>query len=270
MESYYSFIKKIENEEDKSTTSYYQCNKASQGAWNPHEQHMAAATGIICAELEQFSPATENMRFGRIGLDIWGLIHFGEFSITTKVIRAGKTIQLIEAVMESKGQTCIVARAWKMLTQDTQQIEGLSDQKIINPTDLPIYPEIKNWPGGFIESVDVRFAKKPEAGEGVVWVTNDLEMIEGKKTSDFVHLIGMIDIANGIAPRQDPALGWMFPNLDLQIYMYRMPQGKWLGLKVCQQYGADGIGLTSSILHDEIGPFGRSEQVLTLRPIPKK
>lgn len=32
-------------------------------------------------------------------------------------------------------------------------------------------------------------------------------------------------------------------------------------------YGDDGIGLTSSVLHDIYGPFGRSEQILTLRPI---
>ncbi|MEG1157701.1 MAG: thioesterase family protein, partial [Acinetobacter sp.] len=30
-------------------------------------------------------------------------------------------------------------------------------------------------------------------------------------------------------------------------------------------YGDDGIGLTSAVLHDEQGPFGRSEQILTLR-----
>ena len=51
----------------------------------------------------------------------------------------------------------------------------------------------------------------------------------------------------------------------MQIHLYRMPKGKWLGLETVQQYGDDGIGLTSSVLHDETGPFGRSEQILTLR-----
>ena len=61
----------------------------------------------------------------------------------------------------------------------------------------------------------------------------------------------------------------MFPNTDLQIHMYREPQGQWLGSEAVQQYGADGIGLTSAILHDTQGPFGRSEQILTIRPMPK-
>lgn len=44
---------------------------------------MAAATGVLAYELERFMPR-EDMRIGRISLDIFGLIHFGEFSITTK------------------------------------------------------------------------------------------------------------------------------------------------------------------------------------------
>lgn len=37
-------------------TTYYRPTIHSQGAWNPHEQHMAPASGIIAAELEQFLP----------------------------------------------------------------------------------------------------------------------------------------------------------------------------------------------------------------------
>ena len=90
-------------------------------------------------------------------------------------------------------------------------------------------------------------------------------MVEGENTLDFVRLIGMIDAANGIVPRVEPGQGWAFPNLDLQIHLYREPQGQWLGLEATQQYGTDGIGLTSAVLHDQCGPFGRSEQILTLR-----
>ena len=51
--------------------------------------------------------------------------------------------------------------------------------------------------------------------------------------------------------------------------MHRMPKGRWLGLDAVQQYGADGIGITSAVLHDVYGPFGRSEQILTIRQIPR-
>lgn len=42
-------------------------------------------------------------------LIFFGLIAFGEFTIKTHVIRAGKTIELIEAELQAQGKTCIVA-----------------------------------------------------------------------------------------------------------------------------------------------------------------
>ena len=97
-------------------------------------------------------------------------------------------------------------------------------------------------------------------------------MIEGEATDDLVHLLGMVDTANGVVPRLGLGLSkleWMFPNTDLQIHMHRSPKGRWLGIEAVQQYGDDGIGLTSAVLHDVHGPFGRSEQILTIRPMPR-
>jgi hypothetical protein len=82
----------------------------------------------------------------------------------------------------------------------------------------------------------------------------------------------MVDLANGIVPRLGSYLNdlqWMFPNTDLQIHMHRVPKGRWLGLEAVQQYGAGGIGITSAVLHDVYGPFGRSEQILTIRQISR-
>ncbi|WP_201575514.1 thioesterase family protein [Psychrobacter sp. H8-1] len=271
MSAYYNFIKR-EQQEDGVCVAHYQPTKHAQGAWNEHEQHMASATGVLTAELSQFAPQN-NMRIARISLDILGLIPLDEFTITTRCIRPGKTIELVEAVMSSRGRDCIIARAWRLMTQDTSEIAGLEDQKAVNkPEELAVWDDMKGWPGGFIESV--RFVAAPDRreGKGMVWITNDIEMVEGETTDDLVHLLGMVDTANGVVPRLGLGLSelqWMFPNTDLQIHMHRTPQGKWLGIEAVQQYGDDGIGLTSAVLHDVHGPFGRSEQILTIRPMPR-
>lgn len=263
MTAYYTFLQR-EIDAEGQETAYYRPNIHAQGAWNPHEQHMAAATGLLCAELENFQPR-EHMRIGRISLDIFGLISFGEFSIRTRVVRAGKTIELIEAEMQADHKTCIIARAWRMQTQDTTSIAGVEDQSIGTAQQCAVWDEMKKWPGGFIQSTHTRANAEHRRGKGIVWMSNDCEMIEGQSTSDFVKLMGMVDTANGVVSRIDPAQGWAYPNLDLQIHVLRNPQGKWLGIEAVQQFGEDGIGLTSAVLHDEQGPFGRSEQILTLR-----
>lgn len=265
MSAYYQCLSR-QLSDDGVMTAHYRPTIHAQGAWNPHEQHMAPASGILAAELEQFSPRPE-MRIGRISFDIFGLIAFDDFSICTRVIRAGRTIELIEATLQAHGKTCIVARAWRMQTQDTQHIAGLEDHPIHFPDSYTAWDGLQRWSGGFIQTLQAHADPITRAGKGIVWLNNALNMVEQQPTSDFVHLMGMIDVANGIVPRQQGILDWAFPNLDLQIHLHRYPTGQWLGLETVQQYGNDGIGLTSSVLHDLHGPFGRSEQILTIRPI---
>ena len=150
-------------------TAHYRSTILAQGAWNEHEQHMAPATGIICAELDQFSPRND-MRIGRISLDILGLIPAGEFSITTKVIRPGKTIELIESEMKAQGKRCIVARTWRMMTQNSQLIKGLEDAHGNAPENAPVWEGIRQWPGGY--SVDRSTKSSAPCWEGHCLVTN--------------------------------------------------------------------------------------------------
>ncbi|MGY5318845.1 thioesterase family protein [Neomicrococcus lactis] len=247
----------------------YRSTVHAQGAWNEHEQHMGPATGILVHELETFQPR-DDLRMARVGLDILGIIHGGEFEVQTRMIRPGKTIELIEAEMISGGRTAIIARAWRLKTGDSEPVAALEDGPVQHPENLPEYNQMLLWPGGYIRSIEFRREDGHRPGKGVVWLRNPYNMVSSDtKTADIVHLLGMVDTANGVAPRVEPGPeSWMFPNVDLQIHMHRKPAGEWLGLETQQQYGADGIGLTSAILHDVHGPFGRSEQILTVRPMP--
>lgn len=250
---------------DGTQIAHYRPTINTQGAWNENEQHMASATGVICTELEKFHPKP-HLRIGRISLDILGMIYLDDFSITTKIIRPGRTIELLESVFKAKGRTCIVARTWRMVTEDTSEVAGLEDTPMPAPETLPNWQGMSVWDGGYIRSV-AKHIKEVERrpGKGKVWLTNDLDMVKGQETSSFVKLMGMVDTMNGVVVRQENPFKYMFPNVDLQIHLYRLPMGNHLGLEVEQQYGKDGIGLTSAVLHDMEGPFGRAEQILTIR-----
>jgi len=269
MPAFYRCILREQSEDGKTVIATYEPNIHAQGAWNPHEQHMAPASGIITRELEAFNP-NEHLRIGRISFDIFGLISFDRFTIETRTIRPGKTIELIESTMKSQGKICIVARAWRMMIHDTSSVHGLEDDYVSTPDLLPAWNGMLRWSGGYIQSIDVRIGPNHRPGKGIVWVNTGVEMVEGESTTDLAHIIGLVDTANGIVPRQEGEFKWAFPNLDLQVHMHRLPQGAWLGLETIQQYGSDGVGLTSSVLHDIHGPFGRSEQILTIRPMPSE
>lgn len=270
MSSYYTLLSR-RTQNDGSVVAQYQANIHSQGAWNTHEQHMAPASGLMSYELELFEPR-EDMVYGRISYDIMGLIPLKNFTVTTRNIRPGKTIELIEVTLSCDGKTAIVGRAWRLISSDTSAVSTSEDPTLTPRHQMKKWPEIADiWAGGYINSIKNHLHTNTERrnGKAQMWISNDLDMVEGIQTSSFVKLIGMVDTNNGLAIAQDTPFSHMFPNIDLQIHLYRMPKGHWLGLDTRQQYGASGVGLTSSVLHDEEGPFGHSEQILTVRPMPK-
>ena len=270
MSAYYTLISR-QKADDGSVIAEYQANIHCQGAWNAHEQHMAPASGLMSYELELFEPR-DDMVYGRISYDIMGLIPLKNFTVTTRSIRPGKTIELIESTLSCDGKVAIIARAWRLIQSDTSAIATSEDQAIVSRDKMKKRPEIVEvWAGGYIDSIKSHLYANVDRRDGRAqsWLSNDLEMVEGVKTSPFVKLIGMVDTNNGLAIAQDKPFSHMFPNVDLQIHLYRMPKGQWLGLDTRQQYGANGVGLTSAVLHDEEGPFGHSEQILTVRPMPK-
>lgn len=237
----------------------------AQGAWNAHEQHMAPASGLIAHCLEQFEPR-EDLRTARISYEILGLIPLDIVELTTRMARPGRTIELLEAEMSHGGRTAIRARAWRLASGDTSAIAAVEDECMPGPDEAQEHDAVSEWPGGYIESIEIRKLPGHRPGRGRVWLRTPHPLVEGERSPDLARIIGLVDTANGIATRVPPGPGsWAFPNVDLQVHLYRQPAGEWLGLDTRVTFGRDGIGLTSSVLHDLEGPFGRSEQILTLR-----
>ncbi|MCA4131310.1 thioesterase family protein [Arthrobacter sp. M4] len=237
----------------------------AQGAWNDIEQHMAPASGIMADCLLRHEPRTD-MRMARISYEILGLIPGGEFTVTTSTLRPGRTIELIQAELNAGGRTAIRAAAWRLAISDTSDVAAIEDKNMPGPDECKPWDGASIWPGGYIRSLEMRIAEGHRAGSGKVWVRTRHPLTEEGNSPDVARLIGLVDTANGIAARVPPGRNsYAFPNVDLQIHMYREPGGDWLGLDNEVSFGTDGIGLTSTVLHDLDGPFGRSEQILTLR-----
>lgn len=237
----------------------------AQGAWNEHEQHMAPASGLMAECLLRHQPRN-GMRMARVSYEILGLIPGGEFTVATSTIRPGRTIELIQAELNAGGRTAIRASAWRLATSDTSEVAAIEDDAMPGPDDSEPWDAASEWPGGYIRSLEMRMVDGHRPGSGKVWVRTAHPLTDAGDSPDVARLIGLVDTANGIAARVPPGRNsYAFPNVDLQIHMYREPRGEWLGLDNEVSFGTDGIGLTSTVLHDLDGPFGRSEQILTIR-----
>ena len=235
----------------------------TQGAWSPLEQHMAASSGLLVHEIERNHPR-EDVLPVRFSFDILGVIPGGEIEVHTRVLRPGKTIELVEATMSAGGRDCIRLSLWRLKTSDTQDVAGGEIEPLTPVEQCEPVNMSEAWGGGFISSVEARTARRPRPGNGAGWLRITKSVVEGEDSSPTARFISSVDAANGIAPRAE--IGpWAFPNVDLSIHMFRAPVSSWVGLDTRVEFGGDGVGLTHSELFDERGPIGRVAQALTLR-----
>ena len=119
------------------------------------------------------------------------------------------------------------------------------------------------WPGEFVRTVEAR-RRESAPGRAQFWLRPTVPLLDGESISATSRALSTLDIANGITPRTAPDRT-AFPNLDTTVHLFTEPTGDWLGFDATVSFGDGGIGLTHAVLHDQAGPIGTMEQILTIR-----
>lgn len=236
------------------------------GGWKTDEQHVAPAMGLLVHLVEQHRDARrdDGLPIGRLSYDILGTIPVGPVDTDVTVLRSGRTIELVEATLGRGGRAALRLRAWLMRTEETARLAASPLPGIASPAEMKPWDAAAAWPGGFIGSAEVR-RDQLEPGRASFWVRTPVPLVAGEPVSPLARAAGLFDIANGMTVRVSPQ-EVAFPNLDLTAHLFAQPRGEWIGFDTTVSFGATGIGLTSSVLHDEGGPIGTMAQILTVRP----
>ncbi|MDQ0989162.1 thioesterase family protein [Streptomyces sp. V3I7] len=240
------------------------------GAWDPDEMHFSPLGGLVMHAVDRLLAGRPDagMVPARISFDILGRLALDECEIRVETVRPGRTIELVEAVVLVADRPVVRARVWLLTALDTAAVAGGAGERLPAPETLKPWPLGDVWPGGYIASLDVRPVGEPRPGRTTAWVATPLALVAGESSSPLASYVTLIDTANGIAVRESPG-AWMFPNVDLTVHLHRPPGGRWTGLDTTVTFGPAGHGLTSSVLHDENGPVGHAQQILTVRPQPE-
>lgn len=242
--------------------SRYLSTLHAQGAWQPGEQHLAPASGLILAEVERRLPSDKLV--SRVSFDVLGVIHSGEFVIDVQQVRPGRSIELIEASMRQGEQTSIRARIWRLASTDTHAVAGtewgpMPEPESMRPLALPSI-----WGGGFIHSLEARQAADARPGKGRSWVRTRYPLVAGEIDPPAASFVKLLDTANGLVVRERPDQVF-FANVDLTVHFLRRPEAGWVGFDTRVSFGATGLGETFSVLSDAHGPVGTAAQSLTVR-----
>lgn len=239
------------------------------GAWNTDEQHIAPALGLMvhAVEADRDRRRDDGLLVSRLSFDILGTVPMEEVEVEVRVLRPGRTIELVEAVLLHAARPAVLLRAWLLGPTGEPADAGSGLSRIPGPDEMPAWDPTSVWPGGFIASAELR-REEVAPGRAAFWVRSDVPLLDAGATpppGPAATAARLFDIANGMTVRADPR-AVAFPNVDLTAHLFREPVAGWLGFDTAVSFGPTGQGLTSSVLHDAEGPFGTMAQVLTVRP----
>ena len=185
------------------------------------------------------------------------------------MIRPGRRVALLQAVVEAGGQEVLHARGWRLAIPD-----GGVPAVTPGPPPPPIPAEhpLGTFPGGhmtgYLHHIDWRYVGAggfDVPGPAVVWARPKIPLIPGEELSPMCRALLLADSGSGVSSTLDP-VKFLFINTDLTVILPRDPVGDWLLLDSVSTIGEQGTGLAETALSDVHARCGTAVQTLLVAP----
>lgn len=240
------------------------------GPWDPGMQHAGPPAALLLRTAER-AGGIEAGQTVRMAYDIFGPVPVGPVHVSASVVRPGRRVELVEAVLTAGGDRPLMRlSAWRMRVRD----DGPAPADRPAPV-LPAGPEDSRPEEAAFFSEDVAYHRALEwrfaagsfnsPGPAAAWTRPACALVDGEPMSPLQHLLVMTDAASGISA----ALAWdraTFANVDLTVALHRPPRGEWLGMDATTVLGISGAAQCFAVLADADGAIGRSSQSLFVEP----
>ena len=241
----------------------------TRGPWNPDHQHAGPPAALLARAIER-AGAIEGGETRRLAYDILAPVPLGPVQVDTRVLRAGRRVEQIEATLTSEGSRPLMrATGWRTRTAPSDEVA--------TPEPPPPPPQnaralgLASWPGddavAYRDALEWRWVEGSfdVPGPACVWGRVTVPLVTGEPISPLERLLVMADAASGVSAELDWA-AWLFVNLDLTIHLERPPEGEWLAMDARTRIGDSGAGVCTAVLSDEHGRVGVSAQALLVEP----
>jgi hypothetical protein len=235
------------------------------GPWDPGAQHGGPPSALLGRAIERCDPR-DDMIISRFTCEILGPVPVGEIGVEARVVRPGRSVEMVEAVLTGGGRAAASARAWRVLRTEGPSVPPSPAA----PPGLPGQPIVRKPPGwvdGYLSAIEWRpvHGEFGVPGPATVWSRLRYPLVPGEQASPLQRVLAVADSGNGLASELDIAK-WQFINPELTVHLHRDPVGEWICLAAWTTISTGGAGLASSVLSDLEGPIGSGAQSLLITP----
>lgn len=230
---------------------------ACRGPWNPNSMHGRVVIGLLGQEIERRHGGADYLP-ARLTVDMYRLPEIqAPCEVTTRVVRDGKRIKVIDAEFFSNGVS--MARATSQLLLRTENPPGTVWSRpgwsVPAPTEIAPPEDGRAALGGMWAMRRIEGAMGT-VGPRKAWINEVRELVDGIALTPFTRVAVSADFASPFANAGDEGLRYI--NTDVTIYLHRAPSTEWVGYEVLDHGATDGIAIAECRLYDERGPIGTS------------
>jgi hypothetical protein len=242
----------------------FEPTELTRGPWDPGAQHAGPPAALIGRAVEL--AGQEGMRTARITFDIPRPVPIAPLQLAAKVVRGGRSVELVEASLRAGGTEVMRAVALRLRRAELTLPGGLDGAGPPPPgpdhgEHRPFFPTATEV--GYHTGMEWRFVTGSfrEPGPATVWLRMRHPLLPGEEPSPLTRVLIAADSGNGVSS----VLDWrryLFVNPDLTVHLQRDPAGEWVCLDARTTIDPGGSGLAESTIHDRHGPVARGLQTL--------
>lgn len=239
----------------------------TRGPWSADAQHAGPPAALLGRAIEGLQPG--GLRVARFTLEVLRPIPLSPMSVSAEVVRPGRRVQYVQAVLADDDGPLARASAWRIRPSD----DGVEETGL-DPLALPPPEDCEGgglyeppWGESYFTATEWRLAggALAEPGPAAVWMRMRVPLVPGEEPTPLIRVLVVADSGNGIS-WVVPWDRFLFVNTELTVHLARPPGGEWVCLDARTRIGPEGIGLAESVLWDETGMIGRGAQSLLVAP----
>jgi hypothetical protein len=231
-----------------------------RGPWDPNSLHGRVIAGLLGSEID-IRHGSHEFQLARLTIDLWRLPTFVPIEVSTDLVREGGRIRVVDAECIAAGQS--VGRATGVLLRKGEQPEGQiwspAPWDMPHPDTIAPEPLPPNLPEGWQPMWETRSPDGVSFGTAArkrVWMREVRPLVDGEPLTPVQRVALACDYTNPLANSGTAGLG--FINVDITLYLHRLPVSDWLGFEVEDHGSTEGVCLGASRLYDVEGPIGHS------------
>ncbi len=239
----------------------YRSTEHTVGPWDPGAQHGGPPAALLARAIEAESPSWP-ATVVRVTVEILSAVPVADLTVHSRVVRPGRSVELVEAELEADGRPVVRAQAWRIRAAE---LDLPRHPQIAE--DVPAFPaQAVAWPGGrsgYLEAMEWRPAggRPGEPGPATIWGRMRYPLLPDEEPTGLQRVLIIADSGNGVS-NVLPWTDWLFINPELTVHVAAVPEGEWICLDAHTRVDPRGFGLAASRLYDRERLVARGAQAL--------